>query len=40
MPGLRRCSTGKLSRDAARERDRERIIKELALREFGAGEEA
>ena len=31
---------GSLSREAARERDRQRILGELALREFDAGEEA
>jgi hypothetical protein len=31
---------GSLAREAARERDRERILEELTRREFGAGEEA
>jgi hypothetical protein len=31
--------SGKLGREAARERDREHILTELARREFGAGDE-
>ena len=40
MIGTKAFLDGKLGRDAARERNRERIIKQLVRREFGASDEA
>ena len=40
MVGAKALFDGKLGRDAARERDRQRALKELTLREFGTGDEA
>jgi hypothetical protein len=40
MGGAKALFDGKLGREAARERDRQRALEELTLREFGAGDEA
>ena len=37
---MKACLDGRLGREAARERDRQRIIEELARREFGASDGA
>jgi hypothetical protein len=40
MVGAKALFDGKLGREAARERDCERVLEELTLREFGTGDEA
>jgi hypothetical protein len=40
MIGVRALLDGTLGREAARDRDRQRALEELTLREFGTGDEA
>jgi hypothetical protein len=40
MVGAKALFDGKLGREAARERDRQRALEQLTLREFGTGDEA